>query len=396
MTTPPLIANRDARRLFLDRHHLGARRPGPARADGVARLIEDLGFVQVDSIRAVERAHHHILHARLPAYRPSVLDRLQKDARVFEHWTHDASLMPIAFYPYWQHVFAHYRAHIAGNAWWQKMLPEKKIIRQLLAEVEKRGPVMARDFAHMGPRQGAWWGWAPHKTALEYLWFTGELAIAARDGFEKVYDLSARVIPEKYRTEKPSRGDMVQWATDAALSRLGFGNAREIAKFFDMIEPGEAAAALQGRGEVMQVIIEGAKGEKDAPAMMLRETYENLAISRSPQKPMRFINPFDPVLRDRNRARRLFGFDYTIEVFTPAAKRQYGYYVLPLLEGDRFVGRADVRADRTSDSLVIAKVWWEKGVKPVPARLRALERASERLARFAGVTKTMLHQVTRP
>lgn len=389
----PLVSNADARRLFLDRHHLSTRRPGPAKPDGVARLIEELGFVQVDSIRAVERAHHHILHARLPAYRPRVLERLQKDARVFEHWTHDAALIPIAFYPYWQHVFAHYRAHIAKSAWWQKMLPGKKMIRQLLAEVEKRGPVTARDFAHMGERQGAWWGWAPHKTALEYLWFTGELAIAARDGFEKVYDLAARVIPQDHRGAKPSRGDMVHWASDAALSRLGFGSPREIAKFFDMITPEEAAKATAARADVMHVLIAGAKGEKNTPALMRRETFETLGTLPPPQKALRFINPFDPVLRDRNRARRLFGFDYTIEVFTPAAKRKYGYYVLPLLEGDRFVGRADVRADRNEDSLVIAKVWWEKGVRPARARQDALARAGERLARFCGVSKTIIHQV---
>ncbi|HEX4080555.1 MAG TPA: crosslink repair DNA glycosylase YcaQ family protein [Rhizomicrobium sp.] len=380
-----VIFNSAARRLFLYNHALGDRPAHRLAHHEVLSLVRRLGFVQLDSINVVERAHHMILFSRASGYARERLAALHQEHRaLFEHWTHDASLLPIEFYPYWHHRFRTAKARLSDSNWQARFggAPQHAIAR-VRRRIRKEGALAARDFEDKG--QGSWWGWGPSKTALEYLWRAGELAVARRDGFEKIYDLAERVIPADLRAERPTRKQTVDWACREALGRLGFATPSEIANFFDLVDLAEArlwAKAALRQKKIMEVTITGANGEMKA-SLAYRSIESAIENLRPPPIAPRFLSPFDPVIRDRKRALRLFGFDYTIEVFVPRSKRRYGYYVLPILEGERFIGRADLKAHRDEKGIEVRGLWSESGVVLDKPRQAAIESALAELARFA-------------
>jgi uncharacterized protein YcaQ len=384
MTIP--VSNRAVRRTFL---HLQGLSDPPGRAltrTGLHDLIHDLGFIQVDSINTVERAHHHILFARHQTYRQKHLAHLvEKERMLFENWTHDASIIPSAFFPYWRHRFEREKARLHKR--WEKWRDPAyhKELDAVLERVARDGPVLARDFEGREKPSTGWWDWHPSKTALEYLWRTGELAIARREGFQKVYDLTERVVPESHRLKSVEHEVFVDWACRSALKRLGFATRGEIAAFWALLGPAEVDEWISvHRKELERIEIETVDG-RPRPAVALPEALATLDAVPEPSDRVRVLSPFDPVLRDRARAERLFGFSYRIEVFVPEEKRQYGYYVFPVLRGDRLVGRIDMKADRAGDALVVRRFWPERGVRISKVFLQKLEAELDRMRRFAGV-----------
>ncbi len=355
-------------------------------AGAVAPLIGRLGYVQLDSIKIIERAHHHILYSRHTGYRPRHLDRMQAKApTLFEHWTHDSSLIPLELYPHWRHRFAKSKANVAA---WRERFGDDRVLKTVRDHIEAHGPSRARDFAHLGGRTGPWWGWGPAKASLEWLWRTGELAVVARDGFEKIYDLTEHVIPETLREAKPSRADTHDWAHNAALDRLGAGTARMIADFWGHAEIPETAKWIEAekkKGRLIDVVLEGAPGMRGFNAVARPDIEDQIAKLPPPTSRLRVLSPFDPILRDRARVERIFGFDYRIEVFVPGPKRKYGYYVFPLLEGSRFVGRIDMKAERDKDRLAVKALWMEPRLSLSKARAGKLERELARQARLGDV-----------
>lgn len=388
-TTLPIVPRAAARALFLDAQGLlddPARTCTPAR---LYRTIERMGFVQIDSINAVERAHHLTLAARFDGYRPAMLTRLLESTRqLFEHWTHDAAAIPTCWFPHWQHRFEIQRRRIAGSRWWRERLGAKPdaMLARVEARVRDEGPILAKDFldANAGPRErSGWWEWRPEKAALEYLWHTGRLAVARRENFQKVYDLTARVLPAHHELPSPARDVHVDWAARTALARLGVATPREIAAFWHLLTLSEATAWCAARakaGDVVAVQIEGERQPAYAAAGW-RRTAERAADA--PDR-IRFLAPFDPIMRDRRRAERLFGFDYRFEAFVPAKQRAHGYYVMPILERDRLVGRLEPKLDRDAGALTVRGLWWEPGVRPTRARRAALDAAVARLATLVG------------
>ncbi len=382
----PLIPNQTARRIFLDRHALSEAPVGPASGAALAALIDRIGFVQVDSIATVGRAHDMILYARRQSYRPDGHKPLmERDRLLWEHWTHDASILPVSVYPHWHHRFDENRRTLVQR-WtgWQKPGFEAEFDR-ILQHIADHGPVTAADFSKDSPREkGSWWDWHPSKAALEFLWHSGALAISRRESFRKVYDLTERVIPPTARAERPEREGTVDWACRSALDRLGFATAGELAAFWKAISPTESQVwcrAAESSGEITRAKITGWEGQS-------REVYLWPAtLQETPPDPpgrIRVLSPFDPALRDRKRAEFLFGFFYRIEIYVPEDKRQYGYYVFPVLEGDRIIGRLDVKAFRGNSDLRITGFWPEAGIRMGAGRLARLQAEMERLARFAG------------
>ncbi len=386
--TLPRLTNLAARRLFLDRHALAEAPVGPATGGHLAALIDRIGFVQLDSINTVERAHHMILWSRRQSYRPEALKRLhERDRAVWEHWTHDASILPIHLHHYWQHNFPRREGRMKKN--WGKWFrsgyePQFEV---LLARIAAEGPVTTSDVGEGEVRgSGGWWDWNPSKTALEWLWHTGRLAVTRRDGFQKVYDLAERVIPPVHRERVPHTQEVVDWACGAALDRLGFADASELRAYWALVTPDEAKAwtrAALARGEVIEIAVEGAAGQLKR-FYARPDVMEQAAAAPEPVARVRILSPFDPALRDRDRAEFLFGFYYRIEVFVPEPKRKYGYYVFPVLEGDRLIGRIDAKAFKDQGVLRVKAFWSEAGVKPGLGRLQRLQAELERLARFAG------------
>lgn len=387
MTT--LISNQNARRHLMALYGLGGTRTGPMRKDALAATIDSLGYVQVDSVNVLERAHHHILFSRSQNYRQRDLHTLvEKDGALFENWTHDASIIPSAFFPYWRHRFAREKLRLRSR--WTSHFGNEGFdddIARVLERVATSGPVRARDFEGDKPSTG-WWDWHPSKAALEYLWRTGELAIARREGFQKVYDLTERVIPAQHRAMEVDHDAFVDWACRQALTRLGFATRGEIAAFWALLTPQEVEEwIMRNRAELVPLSVETASGGKPRACFGLPGAAEMIAGAPEPADRVRILSPFDPLLRDRNRTERLFGYVYRIEIFVPEAKRQYGYYVYPVLRGDRAVGRIDVKAEREQDALVVRAFWPESGVRTSKVFVSKLEAELDRLRRLAGVSK---------
>ncbi|MDO1581281.1 winged helix-turn-helix domain-containing protein [Rhizobium oryzicola] len=383
-----LVDNPQARHIFLERQGLSRTPNVKLGRQGLLELVHDLGFVQVDSIQTVERAHHQILFSRNQTYRREDLAHLlEKERSLFEHWTHDASIIPSAFFPYWKHRFARREPVIMER--WRRWHGEgfDQAFEETHQRIRDHGPVMARDVKAEDHKSGGWWNWHPSKTALEFLWHTGKLAIARRENFQKVYDLSERVIPPEHYAAEVSHEAFIDWACRAALTRLGFATHGEIAAFFDLVIPEEAKEWVsRHRDELEEVVLETVDG-KPRPSFMLAQSMAELLQPPEPPQRVRVLSPFDPLIRDRTRTERLFGFNYRIEVFVPEAKRQYGYYVFPLLEGDRFIGRIDMKADRKAGLLDVRKLWLEPGVKASSGRMDRIAAELDRLARFTGVER---------
>ncbi|MGY9054378.1 MAG: winged helix-turn-helix domain-containing protein [Alphaproteobacteria bacterium] len=394
MTVVP-IANADARRLFLARHGLAQPLRTKLTQAGLQQLIHGIGFVQVDSISTVERAHHMILFARNHTYRQHQLARLhERDAAVFENWTHDASILPTDFYPYWMRVFERRRErlHQRFNQYHGSAFVEK--LQQVLAQITAKGPQMAREFEDKpDPNSTKWgWNWHPSKAALEYLWRTGGLVVAKREGFQKVYDLPQNVLPGHADLRAVSDAELVDWACSTALDRLGFATPGELAAFWGAISVAEAAAWCAAQLEGNLVDVECAStdaGGKPRKSFMRADSLASLQDAPSAPGAVRVLSPFDPAIRDRKRAQALFGFDYRIEIFVPEAQRRYGYYVFPLLEGDRFIGRIDMKRDRDADALVVSGLWLEPRLKLTAGRFAKLEKALDAVAGFAGVRRVV-------
>lgn len=384
-----LIANETARRIFLDRQRL-SRPPGRALAKpGLLQLIDDLGFVQVDSIATVERAHHMILFSRNQTYRREHLTTLlEKDGELFEHWTHDASIIPSRLFRYWKHRFRRREPIIAER--WRKWHGENfnAAFEDTFRHIAENGAIMSRDMKAEDHKSGGWWNWHPNKTALEYYWHTGKLAIAGRVNFQKIYDLTERVIPPHHFEPEVEEAEFIDWACRSALEKLGFATSGEIAAFWDIVTPDEARDWVKNRrDELVEVLIETADGSRPRPSFAFAGLSENLGNIPEPPARVRVLSPFDPLLRNRHRAERLFDFFYRIEIFVPEPKRQYGYYVFPLLEGDRMIGRIDIKADRREGRLDVKRLWLEKGVRASAGRLDKLDAELCRIARFAGVER---------
>ncbi len=389
--TVPVLKNPLARRLFLHRHALAEAPTGPAKGRDLAALIGRIGFVQVDTINTVERAHHMILWSRRQSYRPEALKPLlERDRQLFEHWTHDASILPMALFPLWKHRFERDRERLHAN--WRRWFRDgyEAQFDTILTRVADHGPVTSSDVGEGEARgKGGWWDWHPSKTALEWLWRTGQLSVTRRDGFQKVYDLTERVIPTAHLDHTHDPVQLVDWACGSALDHLGFATPGEMQAYWNALSPEQAklwAKAALARGEVIEVDVEGHDGSLRR-SLARPDMLQSAAAAPEPPGRLRILSPFDPALRDRDRAERLFGFFYRIEIFVPEPKRQFGYYVFPVLEGDRLIGRIDVKAFREAGVLRVKAFWPEAGVKPGALRLQRLEAELERLAGFSGCAR---------
>lgn len=389
-----VLSNRQARNLFLDRHGLSDPPVGEAKGKALLEVIERLGFVQLDNINTVARAHDLILFSRRPRYRQKALKTLyEKDRALFEHWTHDAAVVPMQYYPWWE--LRRQRDAEKLRAQWRsgRRAGYEAQFQTVIDQIRAEGPLSASDVGADEKRgSGGWWDWHPSKTALEYLWRSGALCVVGRDGFRKRYDLTERVIETHLRHQQLDAEHTlrtVDWCCAGALDRLGFATPAELAAFWDHITLSEAKewCAREVAADRLQPI------EVTCTDGSLRSSFARPGIAtdpaliRTPPSRLRILSPFDPALRDRQRAARLFGFEYRIEIFVPEARRKFGYYVFPVLEGDRLVARVDMKAFRESDKLRVKALWPEQGLRWGKGRQSAFEAELERVLRLAGVSQ---------
>ncbi len=395
------ISTQAARRLLLGAQGLLADPARKATHTTLAKLIEQMGFVQLDSINYVERAHHLTLGSRLDAYaREHFTHLLETKRHLFEHWTHDASAIPTAWFAHWKPRFKRYEDKLRGRSWWMQRIGTKpdKVLDAVRERIAREGPLCSQDFAHDRKGQAAgWWDWKPQKAALEYLWFTGKLMVTRREKFQKVYDLTERVLPDCATCAQPSEAKHIEWACRTAFERLVIATAKEIADFWHAITLAQARAWCEQAaksGELVAVAIEATNGEKPRASFALHDWQSRLRKLPDAPNRMRLLSPFDPVIRDRARVARLFNFDYRFEAFVPEPQRQYGYYVLPILEGEQLVGRIDPKFQRERGALEVRKVYWEPTINVTKARQKKLDEALARLAKLIGAERVEITEKT--
>lgn len=374
------LPNRQARGLWLSVQKLAET---PTGTLDLPRLIHDLGFVQLDTIQVVARAHHHILWSRNQNYREPMLDKLLRARGIFEHYTHDASVLPMEFLPMWRRQFERMADRMA-NVHWKDSLPVDEERAAIRERIVQEGALSTHAFDTKVTGEREMWQRPPHKLALDYMWYVGELATCHRDGFTKVYDLVERVFPEALREEHRTENEQIDWLNRAALERIGFGSVGDIQRFWEAAASSEVRNWVHQADDLITVAVQGADGSWKE-ALALPDIEHRLNRLTAPSSRLRILNPFDPVIRDRNRLKFLFGFDYRVEMFVPAAKRIWGYYIYPLLEGDRVIGRCEIKADRRGGTLDVHKIWLESKVRWTPAREAKFEAEVGRMARFVGV-----------
>ncbi len=370
------IDNQSARALWLATHGLAAP---PTRTPDVMAIIRDLGFLQLDTIRNVVRAQDHILWSRAQTYREGAVWTHLATRALFEHFTHDASLIPREILPLWTRRFRDLGARAAQGEWYQSGLGQTEIAT-IRARIEREGALSTHAFdTKVESRE--MWARPPHKKALDQMWYAGELATSHRENFVKFYDLGSRVLgPVDTGMKDRDREDALH---AEALSRLRLATPGELARFWDATRPHEARSWCNQH--TTSVKVETADGRivtmRAAP-----EIEDDLAALPQLSQRLRLINPFDPAFRDRARTARLFGFSYRNEMFVPQDKRTYGYYVYPLLEGDRFVGRIEAKADKKTGTLRVTGFWPEPGVRFGAGRRDRLFAELGRFARFGGLS----------
>ncbi len=313
---------------------------------GARKAIKHIGYVQIDTISVVERAHHHTLYSRVPAYKPTMINRMLLDRDIFEYWSHAAAFLPIADFRF-SLVYKH--AIKSGQVHWYKN-PDKKLMTELLARIRSDGALRSRDLETNRNKAQGWWDWKPAKKALEQLYMQGDLMVSDREGFQKKYDLTERVLPSTINTHMPSMEAFAQHILEQQLRCHGLVSLKGLTYLRRNAALRKAVKALvderlaQGTVEQVQLsngdifIVETGALEKPLPRLSNR---------------LLILSPFDNSLIQRDRLKALFAFDYQIECYVPAAKRQYGYFSLPLLYRDEFIGRMDCKAHRKTKHLEI-------------------------------------------
>ena len=367
-------------RRYVVAHQGFATRPRTSRKDDVAAAVRRLGCVQLDSISAVDRAHRLTLGSRVGRYPAGSVSRLLAEAKIFEYWAHEACLLPIEDYP----LFKRRMEELSDRHWWGRKRQDRETEAHVLEAIREQGALPSRAFEGKGPMPGEMWNWKPAKRALEHLFAAGEVVIAGRNGFQRLYDLPERVIPRRYLdAPAPSEDAFRRGYALRAVQGRGALTEAGIAEHCRL--PGGAGGMrpvvdrLEADGEVRRVAV--ADG---GPLVVVPAGAE---VDGSVPQAGVLLSPFDNMLWDRPFVERVFGFRHVIEVYKPGHERVYGYYVLPFLYGDRLVGRADLKTDRKEGVLRVKAFHLEPGVRRSHAVDEAFDRALLRLARGIGVER---------
>ncbi|MEM1435707.1 MAG: crosslink repair DNA glycosylase YcaQ family protein [Pseudomonadota bacterium] len=351
-STPPTADPRRLRRLLLKRQGLSQRAPFGRGRGATLRAVAQLGYVQIDTISVVERAHHHTLATRNRDHQQDHINRLLLDRALFEYWFHAAALLPMADYrfalPRMQQERDKYRSHRGAK--------ERRLERFVLDRIEAEGPLAARHFEGSGGG-GGWWDWKPAKQALERLFMQGTLMIHERQGFQKRFELSERGLPATVDRSPPTAAAQAEHLIEHALRALGYVAVDE-ATYLRRSKPLRDAVQAQLERDTAERRLLGLRFADGRRLWVDPEVYEARLPAAAPDA--RILSPFDNAVIHRRRLSDLFAFDYQLECYVPAAKRRFGYFVLPVLIGDRFVARLDAKLHRSRDLLEVLALHFDQ------------------------------------
>ena len=381
----------EARRIALAAQGFAQRRPAAAGTRQLNTAMARMATLQIDSVNVFARSHYMPLFSRLGAYDTAALDRLlfARRAPYVEFWAHMASFIPAADWGLFRFRMDEMRAKYGAPGGWYET--HREIVDWVRSELADRGPLRPAQIEHDAQQgaRGPWWDWDVVKHALEYLWLFGEVAIAGRRGFERRYGLAEHVLPAEALAAPVARDDAIRELIARAARAHGVGTASDLADYWRIKDRRAVMAAigdLQDAGVLQPVTVQGWQSAgRPAKAWV----HSDAALPRRVDAAA-ILTPFDPVVWFRDRAERLFDFEYRIEIYTPAPQRRFGYYSLPVLIGDDIVGRIDLKADRASSTLLVQSAWWERG-RPADAAERLADELRS-AARWQGLASISVSQ----
>ncbi len=411
------ISQKTARRLLLYAQLLDGRAKTAPGKKGVAETVGHLGYVQIDTISVIERAHHHTLWTRLPDYQPEHLHQaLAVERSVFEYWGHAASYLPMKDFRFYLPMMKSF--YDPKNAWFRGW-GEKfgAFLGPVLERIRADGPLVARDFENPGKKKSgpwwdstnhppvqadpiglpqlersSWWDWKPAKAALEMLFWRGELMVRERRGFERVYDLSERVLPEGTDRRMPGNDELGRFIVGRALGALGIASGKEIRDYIRIGDKSIITTAIKEMlacAEILPVAVEGANGAFYSLTDVLAKAG---GLPAGPSC-VRLLSPFDNLVINRSRMSERFDFSYTLECYVPKEKRRQGYFVLPILFGEDFIGQLDPKADRKTRTLLLRQLTIDPRFVDAERLIPELGRTFWALARFNGCRTIVLESV---
>ena len=349
---PILIAKKEARKIILHAAGLASRAQFGFGVEAVFRLIDHLGFVQLDTNYVVERAHHHVFAARVPDYQPEWLAELTAEGRIFEYFTSDAGYLPMHDLRFSLPVKESFAAQAKSYS-----PAELRLKKEVLERIEREGPLMVGDFDDDRlEASSGWWDWRPAKVALERLYLEGELMITRSPKFQKLYDLPLNLIPEDTDLRVPSPEEFARYIIRRTLAALGIASVKEMAWRARRVKGNLVKKQLEEMVAASEVRVVLVDGLKSTPMYMLADQFTAIELTGEAF----ILSPFDILNVFRHRLKDFFDFDYQIECFVPAPKRKYGYFSLPVLLGDVFVARMDAKADRKQKVMIVHNLHFEE------------------------------------
>lgn len=372
------ITKDQARNFFLQKQLLTNTKLAKGKK-GAFQVIEKLGYVQIDTINVIERSHHVVLFTRCPDYQTSYLDKLHAEKKLFEYWAHEASYIPMSDFRYYLPVMKRLTKKYAFiRNWIQK---HRALMRRVKHRIIQEGPLSARDFKDVKNRKrGTWWDWKPAKTALEMLFWQGDLMIKTRHNFQRVYDLTERVIPPDVDQTHPTEDEENKFFIKRALGALGVATIQDSNRYFTVSSRLDThLEKMRTAGEILEVSIKGLKRKYYCLADDILRLQRCKKIT---DNNVRFLSPFDNAIILRDRTKGVFDFKYALECYTPRNKRKYGYFCLPILWCSELVGRIDLKADRHKNTLIVNNLYIEKDVREKKKFMRALSAALHTFAAF--------------
>ncbi len=320
---------------------------------GARKAINHIGYVQIDTISVVERAHHHVFHSRLPNFKPAMINQMLLDGDIFEYWAHAAAFLPMTDFRF---SLPYKHAIKSGQTHWYRTR-NKKLMDELLARIRSDGPIRSRDVESSTTKRVGWWDWKPAKKALEQMYMEGDLMVCDREGFQKKYDLTERVLPSHVNSQMPSMEEFASHILDQQLRCHGFVSLKGLTYQRRNAELRKAVKALVNE-RLAQRTLEQVQLSSGEVFISETGTFER-PLPRLSNR-MLILSPFDNSVIQRERLKALFQFNYQLECYKPATKRQYGYFCLPLLYRDEFIGRMDCKARRKIRRLEIKSLYLEK------------------------------------
>ncbi len=373
----------EARRVAIAAQHFLSPGGAPRNAKALAEMVRRLGVVQIDSVNVLIRSHYLPIFSRRGAYQCGLLERAAYEQRLlFEYWGHEASFLPIELYPLLRWRMDDARQ---GVGTWGRLrryaTSHQELVESVLRQLRERGALGGSELTDGGKSKGSWWGWSQGKEILEWLFWIGDVTTARRRNFERLYDLTERVVPDAVRTSPvPAREDAQRELMLIGARAMGIATARDLRDYYRL--PAKDAARrleeLVEQGKLLPVAVEGWKH----PGYLHHEA--KLPRAAQVADVAALLSPFDSLIWERQRTERLFDFHFRLEIYTPVHKRLHGYYVLPFLLGERIVGRVDLKSDRQSGCLQVKGGSVEAGVK-VGAVIAPLHESLAQLAQWLGL-----------